>query len=88
MISYIAEMTIDTTKTESIFQLSRTDLFSHVHTDRMQSFSLTGTTQLLSLTSETIAAFMNTKTYLLQAPCVASEKVIVIDDKFVASRVF
>ena len=25
---------------------------------------------------------------LLQAPCVASEKVIVIDDKFVASRVF
>ena len=25
---------------------------------------------------------------LLQAPCMASEKVIVIDDKFVASRVF
>ena len=26
--------------------------------------------------------------YLLQAPCVASEKVIIIDCKFVASRVF
>ena len=25
---------------------------------------------------------------MLQAPCVASEKVIVIDDKFVASQVF